>query len=194
MMLDESSLLIWYQSATGIAAPPTPVRLLVLEPNSLSVLGSQLDSLYERMNAECQPLIIGGHPCEEMTLTTINVGDDLNSDFPGRLQAIDELLILCQTSATKVPSGRQGSNLALLLAHPKQARYRLYPQDWFNSGAVDYGYQWVTRIVRDPRTGQIHGEGFRIAPFVLDHSMSPTAEYPQRQKLKIDATPSKGED
>lgn len=170
MMLDESSLLIWYQTFTKIA-PTAPVRLLVIQPNSLSVLDSRLDSLYERMNAERLPLIIGGHTCAEMILSTVNVSDDLSSEFPAQLQTIDELLILCQTSAIGVPSGRQGSNLALLVAHPKQARYRLYPQDWFNSGALDYGYQWVTRVARNPRTGQVHGEGFRIDPFILDDSM-----------------------
>ncbi len=46
----------------------------------------------------------------------------------------------------------------------------VFPQDWWNRADLDFGYQWVTRVARDPKTGKIVGEGIRIQPFVLDSS------------------------
>jgi hypothetical protein len=83
-------------------------------------------------------------------------------------------LILCHSSAIEESPRGERSNLALLVAKPRTGIYELYPQDWFNSAGLDYGYQWVTRVARDPKSGRIHGEGFRIRPFVLDDTLRRT--------------------
>lgn len=170
MTLNESTLVIWHQSRKKMGRT-APVRLLVIQPGSLSPLDSNLNLLYKRMNAENLPLLVGGKAQAEIKLSTVNVEDDLSAEFPPELQARDELLILCKTSAKGVPTARQGRNLALLVARPKQGRYRLYPQDWYNTGACDPMYQWVARVARNPRTGRVHGEGIQISPFVLDASL-----------------------
>ena len=63
------------------------------------------------------------------------------------------------------------ADLALMVACPRECTVQLYGQDWFNGGGLDYGYQWVTRVARDPKTGKVRGEGIRISPFVLDTSL-----------------------
>lgn len=45
-----------------------------------------------------------------------------------------------------------------------------YPQDWFNKGDADFGYQWITRAIRNPKTNLIEGQGIRISDFVLDET------------------------
>lgn len=42
-----------------------------------------------------------------------------------------------------------------------------YPQDWFNKGSLDFGYQWISRVWRDEK-GRLCGEGVRIGEFRLD--------------------------
>jgi hypothetical protein len=170
MMLHESSLLVWHQRSTKIA-PTAPVRLLVIQPHLLSPLGNDLDSLYQQMRDNHVPIAMGGTASAEISLSTVNAAAELRAEFPTQLQAVDELLILCQSSVIDSRPTGEGAGLALLVARPREFTYRLYPQDWFNSGGFDYGYQWVTRVARNPRTGQIHGEGIRIAPFVLDDSL-----------------------
>jgi len=41
------------------------------------------------------------------------------------------------------------------------------PQDWFNNGKYDFGYQWITRVARK-ESGVITGEGVRLGFFELD--------------------------
>jgi len=166
MMLDESSLLIWHQKVSGIG-PTAPVRLLVIQPDQLTPLGDHLNSLCEQMKDRRVRFSIGGKASAEMSLGTVNAVDELKAEFPEQLRSIDELLILCSCSGIR----EEGANLALLIAHPRRSAYRLHPQDWFNAGGFDYGYEWVTRVARNRRTGRVHGEGFRIAPFVLDDSL-----------------------
>ena len=78
--------------------------------------------------------------------------------------------MLCRSSAAGA-EGPDHSNLTLIVARPADGSYTLYPQDWFNAGGFDYGYEWVTRVARDPRTGKVHGDGIRIGPFVLDATL-----------------------
>jgi hypothetical protein len=45
----------------------------------------------------------------------------------------------------------------------------VFPQDWFNTGNYDFGYQWITRVAR--RTdGSIVGDGIRLGSFELDET------------------------
>ena len=79
--------------------------------------------------------------------------------FPEVMREAGELLVLAVPELDQV---------ALYVINAAHGRIEVYPQDWFNQANLDYGYQWVTRIARDPTTGRIHGEGIRIDPFVLD--------------------------
>lgn len=42
-----------------------------------------------------------------------------------------------------------------------------YPQDWFNKGSLDFGYQWISRVSGDQK-GWLCGDGVRIGEFRLD--------------------------
>jgi hypothetical protein len=168
--LDDSSLLIWHQPQTD--GPSTAdVRLFVLRPDRLLPLGSMSEALCERMKREQTAILFHGEVSADLRLSTSNAGDELHTDFPEPLLAIPELLILCKSSGVESSPGWERSNLALLVAWPPESRYRLYPQDWFNQDGRDYGYEWVTRVARDPKTRQVHGEGIRISPFILDESL-----------------------
>jgi hypothetical protein len=46
----------------------------------------------------------------------------------------------------------------------------IYAQDWFNKSPNDFGYVWITRAVKNPETGLIHGQGIRMGSFVLDET------------------------
>lgn len=169
-LFNQSLLLIWHQHPAG-KEPTAPVHMRVIDPTQLRPLSGELEDLCHLMKNEGVSLLYDGCPIVEIDLATTTVGKPINTVFPPPLSEINELLILCHSSGVDPEPGWERSNLALLVAHPSRSTYQLYPQDWFNGAGLDYGYQWVTRVVRNPATQQIHGEGIRIAPFVLDNTL-----------------------
>ena len=57
-----------------------------------------------------------------------------------------------------------------LVLRPRANEYDVIPQDWWNESDADFGYQWITRVGRDPKSGRLVGDGIRIEPFKLDAS------------------------
>jgi hypothetical protein len=45
----------------------------------------------------------------------------------------------------------------------------VFPQDWYNTGDYDFGYQWITRVDRRS-DGSIVGSGVRLGNFELDET------------------------
>jgi hypothetical protein len=50
-----------------------------------------------------------------------------------------------------------------------EKKLRVIPQDWFNQGNYDFGYQWIARVARTTG-GSIVGDGIRLGNFELDES------------------------
>ena len=167
-VLDPETLLIWFQRPRRPVDPTYPVELLIVKPHELDPLYGDLDFFAFREGQG--PIVLGGDPVAHTELATTQVDEDLHAEFPPQLQACEELLILCSSSAIGNEPGWAG-DLALLVAMPGESAYKLYPQDWYNHSGTDFGYQWVARVARDAKTGRIHGDGVRIGAFVLDDSL-----------------------
>lgn len=180
MKLDSSTLLIWNQKTERESETEStpPVHLVVIQPRLLPRFGDQLESAASRIERAGRGagLALMEAPAVSMYLRTDVIEQNISAVFPKELHAMDELLILCDSSAIAPREDGINANLALLVANPKQSVYRLYPQDWFNSSDLDFGYQWITRVARDPQTGRVHGEGFRLKPFELDDSLRQLAQ------------------
>jgi hypothetical protein len=107
---------------------------------------------------------IAGEIGRAVLATSVQPGDH-NTSFPDAFKEVDELLVLAQSAAAG-PKGR--SSLCLFVTHPAAGTVEVIPQDWFNEGDFDFGYQWPTRVLRDPTTRKIVGDGIRLGVFVLD--------------------------
>lgn len=168
--LDPDTLLVWHQAHVE-EGPTAPVVLRVLRLSSLRPLEADIEALCRSMREREEPLVASGPPVCEHGLPTTVAGEPRRLSFPEPLDRLEELLILCHSSGVEDMPNWERHDLALLAASPREGRFELYPQDWFNHGDYDYEYQWVTRVARDPRTDRIHGDGIRISPFVLDESL-----------------------
>jgi hypothetical protein len=166
--LDLSTLLIWFQRPGKPGLPSRPVQFLIVKPADLALLDCDLDQL--DLAEKDTSIVLGSAPIAACSLDTTRVDQEITAVFPSQLHQMDEILILCSSSAIGTEPGWAG-DLALMIAQPKNSTYRLYPQDWFNQSKTDFGYQWVTRVARDPQTGRIHGDGIRIGAFMLDDSL-----------------------
>jgi len=90
---------------------------------------------------------------------------DTEFEFPTELQNLDSLLLIANY---KDPvNGQDGATYAVYELFPKQDRVKVNPLHWFTLDRFDDGYQWPTKIARDPETGHLIGTGFRIGIFEL---------------------------
>jgi len=163
-------VLIWHQGKelNGITAP---VHFLIVDLQELKPWGGEIDALFLQMKSERLSVWLGGPPIAEFDLETTRVDVDLPADFPQPVRGLDELLLFCDSSGIGPADGFNTANRALLVAKLQSSTYRIYPQDWFNEGSFDFGYQWATRVIRNPVTKHVQGEGIRIGSFVLDDSL-----------------------
>ena len=170
LLIDPDTLLVWHQPYDDSSLTTLPVVLRTFALRQLRPLTGDLAELCREMRRSKAPFASSDSPASQVSISTTVVGRQ-HVSFPEPLRGVGELLILCHSSAAKTGPPPDWSNLALMVVSPRDGWYELFPQDWFNSAGLDYGYQWVTRVARDPRTGRIHGEGIRIDPFVLDETL-----------------------
>lgn len=64
---------------------------------------------------------------------------------------------------------RNRKALAIFAFSWTQSQVAVFPQDWFNTGNYDFGYQGNAHVVRR-NDGTIIGEGIRLGSFELDES------------------------
>src|SRR5205823_3278189 len=74
------------------------------------------------------------------------------------LDTINELFLLAPGPP---PSGMGLSTpkVSIYVWHPVEGKIEVLPQEWFTANEMDLGYQWITRVTRDPETGHIVGGG-----------------------------------
>ncbi|MBL8897103.1 MAG: hypothetical protein JNM84_05725 [Planctomycetes bacterium] len=84
------------------------------------------------------------------------------------LDAVDEILMLGEPLPDLGDAHPPRS--AIYAWEPRRGSITVYPQVWFTAETMDLGYQWITRIARDPATGRFVGGGFRIDDFELDET------------------------
>lgn len=167
--LDEETLLVWNQQHVKIGET-APIMLTVLRPSALPPLSGQLKSIYQLMDEQKESLHLEGEALSMGSIATSEALELRGLLFPPEVRHIEELLILCHSSIVETTPSWDKGDLALMVASPNESRVQLYGQDWFNKGDMDFGYQWVTRVARNPQNSKVHGEGIRIPPFVLDSS------------------------
>lgn len=169
-LVDGEHLLIWSQTHVE-SGQTAPVVFEVFRLSTLSPLPGSVTDICRAMREKKSSLSYAHRPECELRIPTTVDGDERPVQVPELLQSLEEVLVLCHSSAVRESPTWESSNLALMVFRPKLGTYRLYPQDWFNDAGLDYGYQWVTRVARDPQTGRVIGDGIRIDAFELDSTM-----------------------
>ena len=69
---------------------------------------------------------------------------------------------------------------------------RVLPQDWYNRGPYDFGYQWPTRAAVDPSDGAIVVEGIRLGLAKLDAAGQQVGRWIHRYEFYM-PDPARGE-
>ena len=162
-------LLVWYQPyrrRNGEYMHSNSIEFVVLYPNQLSAIADVQKTL-EQIASQKLYVFTESELIEFRISSNVNAGV-YKARFASELLEIEELLILGK--GIPAEEAKTQINLCIFRLMPLKGLYEVIPQDWFNNGDLDYGYQWVTRVAREPKSGKIYGEGFRISSFVLDDS------------------------
>jgi hypothetical protein len=169
LALDDRFMLFWRQKYAN--EPSDSIEFELVDLMSLPEI-SDLQNAYELMGdyRTDQYLFHLGHAGERFKVSTNSPVEKQSYDFPKSMSNLEELLVLASLTGEAATAYEHGSTTSIFALRPISNTIEIFPQDWFNTGDLDYGYQWITRVARDTISGKIYGEGFRISSFVLDDS------------------------
>ena len=174
--LPKDRILLWYESGREReASPPARITFLILALDGLRPL-ADLNAVADEMRTKKDRIIFeGGDPFVYEFSSNVSEGIHTLAPPPPFLE-LPELLVLADY-------GPEGGNhfdkmfRAIFAFDFKANRVTVIPQRWFNEGTYDFGYQWITRVQREEKTGQIVGEGIRLSNFRLDQSGTQIQEW-----------------
>jgi hypothetical protein len=164
MPIGRSRILIWYEVGKP-TQPQVGIEILLLEIADLTPLEKTIAEA--RMPREQGPKVIfNGRPVASvMVPASLKAG--LNRFFfPAPFKTLPEILMLADSASVPGTSMKR----SIYCMRPNDGDIEVLPQDWFNQGDFDFGYQWITKVVRDPHSGRICGTGIRLKSFILDES------------------------
>ncbi len=137
------------------------LRFTAFDPDSLKAfdfveIAGWFKNSTERIYAATAPLAEFDFP------STLSAGTHPFA-FPDEFRTIDELLVVTSTPSTEP----ERPCAAIFVLYPNAGLIEVLPQQWFTPMKFDTGYQWITRVARDPDTHRIIGDGIRIGTFEL---------------------------
>ncbi|MGH7993984.1 MAG: hypothetical protein ACREDQ_10745 [Limisphaerales bacterium] len=167
---DSKFILAWHQPYEADKSRQTyPLTIHLFDPN-LFLSFESVEEICQLMKVEKRTVYHRGGEILSFKIPTVVAGELRTLTFPDPISKIEELLIPCHSSGV-VYEGTRCQNFGLLIARPSRDDFEIIPQDWFNTGNLDFGYQWVTQFARLPLTGKIVGGGIRISCFVLSDDL-----------------------
>ena len=137
------------------------LRVLVFDPDQLQPF--PLEDVAGWFKQSTERVYSASAPLAELELSTALDAGRHKVDVPRELQALDELLLVTGYPA---PSDDHPA-CAIVALYPKLGLIEVLPQRWFTAKTYDVGYQWITRVVRDPVTHRLVGDGIRLGRFQL---------------------------
>jgi hypothetical protein len=159
--ISDTHLGIWCPEAPSVF-PGTPyIRLLCFDPEQLQPF--PLETVAGWFKQSTDRIYAATPPIAEFDLSSELAPGDHAIDLPAEFRGGGELLIISPLRAL----AKTDPSCAILVLDTSAGRLRVLPQRWFTAAKFDTGYQWITRVARDPVTHRLVGEGMRIQRFEL---------------------------
>jgi hypothetical protein len=102
----------------------------------------------------------------KLQISTASIDGQFDISCHDDFSSFGEILTLVDAGVS-IPSVHASLKRAIYAVDFEKLKVTVYPQDWFNNGSYDFGYQWISRVTRD-ETGRIIGDGVRIDSFRLN--------------------------
>ena len=167
---DSKSFLVWDRSpekSLGLQ----PIKMFYYECDKLQPI-IERDKAISKMDREKSKLHFAVEPTAKVEFSFNPKEEAMKFYFPDEFKQFEEFILLTELENLyhNPDSKNYWHNTTMLLIKTESGWVFNYPQDWFNKSNSDFGYQWITRAIRNPKTNLIHGQGIRISDFVLDKS------------------------
>lgn len=168
--LPDARILVWCaRSGRNYGETVNPiVHFEVIDPSSLRPIGDAASEAARMRQARHHRFFAGRSVAEYAFAAARPPGKYNLPEVPSAFTQLDETLVLADYLRDDQTSDTVAESIYVFDFHHSQVE--VIPQDWFNNGDYDFGYQWITRVARDPRTDRILGEGIRLRSFRLDAS------------------------
>ncbi len=163
---DNKSFLIWQRDLEkGIGLQQ--INIFYYEVDKLQPIVGR-DKTISRM--EKLKFFISVEPSSKVRFAFNPKEDVMKVEFPDDFKKFGEFILLTELeNMYDNPNPKKyWHNTTMLSIKADKGWVFNYPQDWFNKSNCDFGYQWITRAIRNPKTNLIHGQGIRLSDFVLD--------------------------
>jgi hypothetical protein len=161
---DATKFFIWNRALAKDVGKP----FLTIEMFDVSKLEhlDKTDQTVLDFNKSKQTFRFGIQPTASMKYFIEPFTKEDSFSFPKEFKIFNPFLVITDYDELYKDARGYGSTLVLEF-DPMADKIRYYPQDWFNKSDADFGYQWITRAVRD-NNGSINVQGIRISDFILD--------------------------
>ena len=167
---DNKSFLIWCRTLEKVFGHQ-PLNIFYYTTDNLQPF-ADTDKAILKLKELKQPFAFSVNPTSKVKIDFDPTQDAMKFDFPDDFKKFGEFIFITELAnlyENPTPD-KYWHNTSMLDFKADKGWIFNYPQDWFNKSDCDYGYQWITRAVRNPETNLIHGQGIRISDFVLDNT------------------------
>jgi hypothetical protein len=175
--LDRDRLLVWYAEEHGEG--PTLRRDIRFRLFNIAALQSLIDvpTVCAELGRGAPFFAASGELATALLSTALDDGVHAVPLPPLFRDAGEVLLPVDSTAGGRREDHFNEMHLRLWILDLAAGRLEIVPQDWYNHGAYDYMYQWVTRMARLPGSADVVGEGIRLGIFRLDATKRNIAEW-----------------
>lgn len=175
--LTNDRILIWHESGREEATKtgPPKITFLILQLNELHPFADHSSAAADMRDTKRWIRFEGTSSVVFEVPTEVCEGEHAISP-PASFVELLEILVLADYGSD-VGNHFDKMFRAIFAFDFKERRLTVLPQQWFNEGDYDFGYQWITRVQRESTTGQIVGEGIRLGNFRLAPSATQIAEW-----------------
>jgi len=152
--LDDGKMLLWRRQTV----PPTANASIVVQLISLDQLRriQDLNDWLDKSPKPDQPhFSTAPQFVAEFEFYTVLDAGKHSLILPAGFEHVPEFFVIADNPTLPALPGL--ASCCVYAINPIQQSVDVLPQDWFNEGGLDYGYQWITCIVRDPATGRLAG-------------------------------------
>jgi len=125
-----------------------------LEPFPLSEVAGWFKQSSDRVYSKVAPLA-------EFEIPILPAGRH-RLEIPPEFRAVESEMFFIHSS-----TGNKEALQDILVLSPSSGELEVLPQNWLSADKYDHGYQWITRVTRDPVSGRLIGDGIRIGRFEL---------------------------